>query len=77
MNIIDKIFGKWIRRNNCKCHFGDDDIKIKNITLNAVHTIDSIYGYKQIDFYMNNKKEVTIQPEYIKEHRNPVIYSGI
>ena len=37
MNIIKYFFEKWMRRRECKCHFGEDDIIIQNFRLNAVH----------------------------------------
>ena len=37
MNYIDSIFGKWKRKRECNCHFGNDDIIIQNYRLNAVH----------------------------------------
>jgi hypothetical protein len=37
MNFIKIIYFKLIRKRECKCHFGEDDIVIENFHLNAVH----------------------------------------
>ena len=37
MDFIKKLFGKYYRRKECKYHFGENDIYIENIRLNAIH----------------------------------------
>jgi hypothetical protein len=55
MDIIKILFGKYIRKNMCKCHFGDDDIIIDNYCINAVHEIPiKILEEMEFDFYINN-----------------------
>jgi hypothetical protein len=66
MNFIEKIFGKWIRKNTYKCCFRTDNIIIKNYKLNSIHDISfntKLYFNKKInelelDFYMDTGKDI-------------------
>jgi hypothetical protein len=66
MYFVEKIFGKRIRKNKCKCHFGTDDIIIKNYRLNSIHDIafavklyfDKKINELELDFYMDTGKDI-------------------
>jgi hypothetical protein len=61
MDLIKIIFGKYIRKNICKCHFGEDDIIIENYYLNAVNEIPiKILEGMEFDYYMNSGKDIYI-----------------
>ena len=59
MYFMEKLFGKWIRKKECKCHFGEDDIVIEEFRLNAVHYIPAkVEKGIEIDYYMNTGKDI-------------------
>ncbi|GHU07207.1 hypothetical protein FACS1894151_01200 [Spirochaetia bacterium] len=61
MDLIKILFGKHIRKNIGKCHFGEDDIIIENYCLNAIHEIPiKILEGMEFDFYINNGKDIYI-----------------
>jgi hypothetical protein len=61
MDFVKIIFGKIIRKRQCKCHFGDDDIIIENFHLNAVNIIpENISDNLEIDFYLDTGKDIYI-----------------
>ena len=64
---------RCMRRKNCKCHFGEDDIIIQDFRLNAVHEFPQktakgweitfgTHKYKlknlELDFYMDTGKDI-------------------
>ncbi|GHV84592.1 hypothetical protein AGMMS50230_02000 [Spirochaetia bacterium] len=60
MDLIKILFGKHIRKNICKCHFGEDII-IENYCLNAIHEIPiKVIERIEFDFYINNGKDIYI-----------------
>jgi hypothetical protein len=61
MDFVKIIFGKKIRKRQCKCHFGDDDIIIENFHLNAVNIIpEKMSNNLEIDFYLDTGKDIYI-----------------
>jgi hypothetical protein len=59
VDFIKILFGKYIRKKNCKCHFGEDDIIIDNFHLNSVNEIpEEITKELELDFYMNTGKDI-------------------
>jgi hypothetical protein len=61
MDFVKIIFGKLIRKKQCKCHFGDDNIIIDNFCLNAVNIIpENIPSNFEIDFYLDTGKDIYI-----------------
>jgi hypothetical protein len=59
MYFIDKFFGKWFRKKECKYHFGEDDIVIENFRLNAVHYIPAkVEKGIELDYYMDTGKDI-------------------
>jgi hypothetical protein len=54
-----EILFKSIRRKQCECHFGEDDIIIDNFRLNPVHIIpENISDNLEIDFYLDTGKDI-------------------
>jgi hypothetical protein len=59
MDFMKIIFGKSVRRKQCKCHFDEDDIIIDNFHLNSVHIIpENISDSLEIDFYLDTGKDI-------------------
>lgn len=59
MYFIEKLFGKWFRQKECKCHFGEDDIVIGNFRLNAVHYVPAkVEKGIELDYYMDTGKDI-------------------
>jgi hypothetical protein len=59
MELIERLFGKWFRKKECKCHFGEEDIIIENFRLNAVHYVP-VKAEKgiELDYYMDTGKDI-------------------
>jgi hypothetical protein len=56
---MEKLFGKLIRKNLHKIHFGEDDIIIENFRLNAVHYVPAkVEKGIEIDYYMDTGKDI-------------------
>ena len=57
------MFTEWIerkkRKRNCKVHFRNDIIKMKDCIVAPVHMIsDEIYDNQELDFYVETKYDV-------------------
>jgi hypothetical protein len=61
MDFMKILFGKSIRKRQCKCHFGNDDIIIGDFHLNSVNIIPEIIPDNfELDFYLNTGKDIDI-----------------
>jgi hypothetical protein len=59
MDFMKIMFGKSVRRKQCKSHFGEDDIIIDNFRLNPLHIIpENISDNSKIDFYLDTGKDI-------------------
>jgi hypothetical protein len=59
MYLLEKLFGKWIRKKVHKSHFGEDNIIIENFRLNAVHYIPAKAEKGiELDYYMDTGKDI-------------------
>ncbi|MDR0434125.1 MAG: hypothetical protein LBH21_03560 [Gracilibacteraceae bacterium] len=59
MKLIEWLLGKWIRKKECKCHFGADDILIEDFRLNAVHYLPAkLEKGIELDYYMDTGKDI-------------------
>jgi hypothetical protein len=71
MYVIEKVLGKWLRKKNCGCHFGDDDRVIEGFRLNAVHEIPERGGQgTELDYYLDTGKDIyLLRLQYSGENR--------
>jgi hypothetical protein len=74
MDLVKILFGKLIRKRQCKCHFGNDDIIIDNFRLNSVNIIpENISNNLEIDFYLNTGKDIYLL-RLQNKHENKIFF---